>query len=58
MHHADVLNGISVSADPDLLYITGKYWDRMFLVRYVALANVQRCCIQSAHLLNVLRLTY
>lgn len=32
---ADVLNGISVAEDPDLLYITGKKWDRMFLVRYV-----------------------
>lgn len=31
--HADVLNGISVAEDPDLLYVTGKYWDRMFLVR-------------------------
>jgi glutaminyl-peptide cyclotransferase len=30
---ADVLNGISVAEDPDLLYITGKKWDRMFLVR-------------------------
>lgn len=30
---ADVLNGISVAEDPDLLYLTGKYWDRMFLVR-------------------------
>eukprot|EP00523_Entomoneis_sp_CCMP467_P019531 CAMPEP_0168822520 /NCGR_PEP_ID=MMETSP0726-20121227/10015_1 /TAXON_ID=265536 /ORGANISM="Amphiprora sp., Strain CCMP467" /LENGTH=306 /DNA_ID=CAMNT_0008875281 /DNA_START=66 /DNA_END=986 /DNA_ORIENTATION=+ len=30
---ADVLNGISVSHDPDLLYITGKLWDRMYLVR-------------------------
>jgi len=30
---ADVLNGISVSKDPDLLYITGKKWDRMFLIR-------------------------
>ena len=32
-HGADVLNGISVSEDSDLLYITGKKWDRMFLVR-------------------------
>ena len=32
-HGADVLNGISVSQDEDLLYITGKQWDRMFLVR-------------------------
>jgi len=31
--HADVLNGISVSADPDVLYLTGKYWDRAFLVQ-------------------------
>lgn len=30
---ADVLNGISVSEDPDALYLTGKYWDRAFLVR-------------------------
>jgi Glutamine cyclotransferase len=33
---ADVLNGISVSDQEDVLYITGKYWDRMFKVRYVA----------------------
>ena len=32
-HGADVLNGISVSQDEDLLYITGKQWDRMFLVK-------------------------
>jgi len=32
---ADVLNGISVSEDPNFLYLTGKYWDRMFLVRQV-----------------------
>ena len=30
---ADVLNGISVSSDPDLIYLTGKYWDRTFLVQ-------------------------
>ena len=32
---ADVLNGISVSSDPSALYLTGKYWDRTFLVQYV-----------------------
>ena len=30
---ADVLNGISVSADPDILYVTGKKWDRMFKIK-------------------------
>ncbi|KAG7346779.1 glutaminyl-tRNA synthetase [Nitzschia inconspicua] len=29
---ADVLNGISVSKDPDILYVTGKNWNRMFTV--------------------------
>jgi Glutamine cyclotransferase len=33
---ADVLNGISVSDQEDVLYVTGKNWDRMFKVRYVA----------------------
>jgi glutamine cyclotransferase len=28
----NVFNGVSVSADPDLLYVTGKLWDRMFLI--------------------------
>ena len=30
---ADVLNGISISDDPDILYVTGKLWDRMFKVK-------------------------
>jgi len=30
---ANVLNGISVSEDPDVLYITGKYWNRAYLVQ-------------------------
>lgn len=30
---ADVLNGISVSKEEGVLYITGKKWDRMFLVK-------------------------
>lgn len=30
---AGVLNGISVSKHPDLLYVTGKNWDKMFLVK-------------------------
>lgn len=30
---ADVLNGISVSEDPEILYVTGKNWDRMYRVR-------------------------
>jgi len=30
---ADVLNGISVTDDPDLIYVTGKNWDRMFKVK-------------------------
>ena len=31
--HADVFNGISVSADPDILYVTGKLWNRMFRIK-------------------------
>jgi len=30
---ADVLNGISISEDPNILYVTGKLWDRMFRVQ-------------------------
>ena len=30
---ADVLNGISVGADPDVLYVTGKLWNRMFKLK-------------------------
>ncbi|GFH53131.1 gamma glutamin cyclotransferase [Chaetoceros tenuissimus] len=30
--NADVLNGISVSKDEGILYITGKKWDRMFQI--------------------------
>lgn len=29
----DVFNGISVSADPDILYVTGKKWNRMYRVK-------------------------
>lgn len=29
----DVFNGISVTEDPDILYVTGKKWDRMFKVQ-------------------------
>jgi len=29
---ADVFNGISISADPNVLYVTGKLWDRMFSI--------------------------
>jgi hypothetical protein len=31
--HADVLNGISISADPDVLYVTGKLWNRIFKLK-------------------------
>ena len=31
--NADVLNGISISDEEDVLYITGKFWDRMFKVK-------------------------
>lgn len=30
---ADVLNGISVSEDPDILYVTGKNWNRMYQLK-------------------------
>lgn len=51
-----------MSRDPDLLYVTGKYWDRMFLVRYVHMvsrkaswANLTPFCvlILQAALLNM-----
>jgi glutamine cyclotransferase len=32
-HGADVLNGISISKEDGILYITGKNWDRMFRVK-------------------------
>ena len=32
-NRAGVLNGISISQDPDVLYITGKNWDKMFLIK-------------------------
>ena len=31
--HADVLNGISISGEDGVLFVTGKFWDRMFRVR-------------------------
>jgi glutamine cyclotransferase len=31
--HTDVFNGISISEDPDVIYVTGKLWDRMFKVK-------------------------
>lgn len=31
--HADVFNGISLSNDPDVLYVTGKWWSKMFRVK-------------------------
>jgi len=33
LKRADVLNGISISDDPNILYFTGKLWDRMFSIR-------------------------
>lgn len=30
---AEVFNGISVSDDPDVLYVTGKWWSKMFKVK-------------------------
>jgi glutaminyl-peptide cyclotransferase len=39
IHGADVLNGIAVSDVEDILYITGKNWDRMFKVRYVGMID-------------------
>ena len=30
---AEVFNGISVSSDPDVLYVTGKRWSNMFKVK-------------------------
>lgn len=32
-HGADVLNGISISEYPNILYFTGKKWDRMYEIR-------------------------
>ena len=33
---ADVMNGISLSGHPDILYLTGKRWSKMFKVRLLA----------------------
>ena len=30
---SDVFNGISVSSDPDILYVTGKFWSNMFKIK-------------------------
>lgn len=30
---AEVFNGISVSSDPDVLYVTGKWWSNMFKIK-------------------------
>ena len=30
---AEVFNGISVSNDPDVLYVTGKWWSKMFKIK-------------------------
>lgn len=30
---ADVFNGISISEDPDVLYVTGKKWNRLFMIK-------------------------
>jgi glutamine cyclotransferase len=35
---AGVLNGISISEHPDVLYITGKTWDRMFKIRLLGVS--------------------
>jgi glutamine cyclotransferase len=32
-HGADVFNGISVSEDDDVLYVTGKKWNRIYSVK-------------------------
>jgi glutamine cyclotransferase len=31
--NTDCFNGVSASADPDILYVTGKYWNRMYLIK-------------------------
>jgi glutamine cyclotransferase len=31
--NTDCFNGISASADPDILYVTGKYWNRMYRIK-------------------------
>lgn len=31
---ADVLNGISISKDEGIFYITGKKWNRMFRLKF------------------------
>ena len=33
---ADVLNGLSVSKDPDVLYVSGKQWAQIFKVKLLA----------------------
>ena len=29
----DVFNGISISEDPDILFVTGKLWNRMYRIK-------------------------
>ena len=36
-HGADVLNGISISKDEGVLYITGKKWNRMYRLKFEGL---------------------
>ena len=33
--HAEVLNGIAYHAERDTFFLTGKYWPKMFEVRFV-----------------------
>ena len=35
--HAEVFNGISISDDPDILYVTGKWWSNMFKIKLLPL---------------------
>jgi glutamine cyclotransferase len=34
-HGADVLNGISITDDPDILLVTGKLWNRMYRIKFL-----------------------
>lgn len=38
--HAEVFNGIAVSEDPDILYVTGKWWSNMFKIKLLPAVDI------------------
>jgi hypothetical protein len=43
---AGVLNGISIADHPGQIYVTGKNWNRMYLIEYVALIQPRNRCMR------------